>query len=177
LKTISQSVAKINTMSSRLALLNRKIELTLKETDLNTLIKSAVSDAQRFVKSDIVQDLDAQLPSMPIDQEQMYKVLENLLMNAYDASGPQGQIAVSSRMSNHWAVMTVSDNGCGMSRAFMEKRLFRPFQTTKKQGMGIGLYHCKTIIDAHGGKLNVESEEGKGTTFEIWLPIKKSEED
>ena len=58
----------------------------------------------------------------------------------------------------------------------MKDRLFRPFQTTKKQGMGIGLYHCKTIVDAHGGKLTVESEEGKGTTFRILLPIKKSDE-
>jgi signal transduction histidine kinase len=106
----------------------------------------------------------------------LYKVLENLLMNAYDAAGSDGQIMVSSHPQDNWAVIAVSDNGCGMSKDFIEKRLFRPFQTTKKQGMGIGLYHCKTIVDAHGGKLNVESEEGKGTTFKILLPIKKSEE-
>jgi len=177
LKTISQSVVKINTMSSRLALLNRKVELILKATDINALLKIAVADARKFVKTSITQNFDPNLPELPIDQEQLYKVLENLLMNAYDAAGPDGQIAVSSQIKNNWAVISVSDNGCGMSREFMEKRLFRPFQTTKKQGMGIGLYHCKTIVDAHGGKLNVESEEGKGTTFEILLPIKKSEED
>lgn len=177
LKTISQSVVKINNMSSRLALLNRKVELILKETDVNALLKIAVADAKKFIKTSIHQSFDANLPGLQIDQEQLYKVLENLLMNAYDAAGPDGQIAVSSCIKNNWAVISVSDNGCGMAREFMEKRLFRPFQTTKKQGMGIGLYHCKTIVDAHGGKLNVESEEGKGTTFEILLPIKKSEED
>ena len=177
LKTISQSVVKINTMSSRLALLNRKVELILKETDVNNLLKIAVADARKFVKTSIIQDFDPNLPGLQVDQEQLYKVLENLLMNAYDAAGPDGQIAVSSHMKNNRAVIAVSDNGCGMSREFIEKRLFRPFQTTKKQGMGIGLYHCKTIVDAHGGKLNVESEEGKGTTFEILLPIKKVEED
>ena len=74
-------------------------------------------------------------------------------------------------MQDNGVEISISDNGCGMSREFMEKNLFRPFQTTKKQGMGIGLYHCKTIIDAHGGKLNAESEEGKGTTFRILLPL------
>ena len=58
-----------------------------------------------------------------------------------------------------------------MSREFIEKSLFRPFQTTKKQGMGIGLYHCKTIVEAHGGRIEVESEEGKGTTFRVLLPV------
>jgi len=177
LKTISQSVVKINTMSSRLALLNRKVELIFKVTDLNALLKISVADANKFVKTSISQDFDPHLPELPIDQEQLYKVLENLLMNAYDAAGPDGHIAVSSYMKNNWAAIAVSDNGCGMTRDFIEKRLFRPFQTTKKQGMGIGLYHCKTIVDAHGGKMNVESEEGKGTTFEILLPVKKNEED
>jgi putative PEP-CTERM system histidine kinase len=177
LKTISQSVLKINTMSSRLALLNRKIDLIFKETDLNDLIKIAVTDARKFVQTPIEQDLAAALPKLQIDQEQLYKVLENLFMNAYDAAGPGGQMTVSSSLQDNWAVISIADNGCGMSKDFMEKRLFRPFQTTKKQGMGIGLYHCKTIVDAHGGKLNVESEEGRGTTFKILLPIKKSEED
>ncbi|MCE5211010.1 MAG: PEP-CTERM system histidine kinase PrsK [Deltaproteobacteria bacterium] len=176
LKTISQSVLKINTMSSRLGLLNRKIDLVFKETNINELIGVAVADAKKFVSSPIEQEIDFSISRLSIDQEQLYKVLENLFMNAYDATNPGGQIKVSSKLQDNWAVISVSDNGCGMSKDFIEKRLFRPFQTTKKQGMGIGLYHCKTIVDAHGGKLNVESEEGRGTTFKILLPIKKREE-
>ena len=64
----------------------------------------------------------------------------------------------------------VSDNGCGMSGEFIENHLFRPFQTTKKKGLGIGLYQCKTIVEAHSGKLKVNSEEGKGTDFYMYLP-------
>ncbi len=173
LKTISQSVVKINTMSSRLALLNRKVDLVFKETDLQDLLQIAITDARKFFLTPIATNFCESLPKLQIDQEQLYKVFENLLMNANDAAGPDGQITISTNIQDNWALVSMADNGCGMSREFIEKKLFRPFQTTKKLGMGIGLYHCKTIIDAHGGKLNVESEEGRGTTFRILLPIKK----
>jgi signal transduction histidine kinase len=64
-----------------------------------------------------------------------------------------------------------------MSKEFMEKHLFRPFQTTKKQGMGIGLFHCKTIVEAHGGRIEADSEEGKGTTFRVLLPVWRGAKD
>jgi putative PEP-CTERM system histidine kinase len=176
LKTISQSVSKINKMSSRLSLLSQKIDLSFRETNINDLITAAVYDLKEYVKAPVSQNFDQSIPLLPIDQEQMHKVLENLLMNAYDATGNVGQISVATSFQDNWAEISVSDTGCGISKEFMEKNLFRPFQTTKKQGMGIGLYHCKTIVDAHGGKLNVESEEGKGTVFKILLPPGKNRE-
>ena len=176
LKTISQSVSKINKMSSRLSLLSQKIDLSFRETNINDLITAAIYDAKEYVKAQVRQNFDKNMPLLPIDQEQMHKVLENLLMNAYDATGNDGQISVATSSQDNWVEISVSDTGCGISKEFMERNLFRPFQTTKKQGMGIGLYHCKTIIDAHGGKLNVESEEGKGSVFKILLPLGKNRE-
>lgn len=176
LKTISQSVSKINKMSSRLSLLSQKIDLSFRETNINDLITTAISDLKEYVKAPVFQNFDQNMPLLPIDQEQMHKVLENLLMNAYDATGNDGQISVATSFQDNWVEISVSDTGCGISKEFIEKNLFRPFQTTKKQGMGIGLYHCKTIIDAHGGKLNVESEEGKGTVFKILLPLGRNRE-
>ena len=81
-----------------------------------------------------------------------------------------GRIRVAAGERDGWVELSVSDNGDGMTREFMEKYLFKPFQTTKKQGMGIGLFHCKTIVEAHGGRIEVESEKGKGTTFRVMLP-------
>ena len=194
LRTISQSVAKINTMSSRLSLLSQKLELAFSRTDLNELVAVTVSDVKGYVQAPISLD-PGTVPPLSIDREQIHKVLENLLMNASDALGPDGQgrqngtgagqlplnasgipgeggqITVATRCRDKWAEISVRDNGCGMSREFIEKSLFRPFQTTKKQGMGIGLYHCKTIVEAHGGRIEVESEEGKGTTFRILLSV------
>ena len=171
LKTISQSVSKINKMSSRLSLLSQKIDLVFRETNINDLITASIDDVKAYVKGTVSHNLDKNMPLLSVDQEQMHKVLENLLINAYDATGSDGQISVATGFQDNWVEISVSDTGCGMSKEFMEKNIFRPFQTTKKQGMGIGLYHCKTIIDAHGGKLSVESEEGKGSVFKIMLPI------
>jgi signal transduction histidine kinase len=99
-------------------------------------------------------------------------VLNNLLLNANEAILNGGGIRIATKLQGNSIFLSVSDDGCGMSREFMERRLFRPFQTTKKQGMGIGLFHCKKIIEAHQGKIEVESEEGKGSTFKLFLPVK-----
>lgn len=170
LRTISQSVSKINTMSSRLSLLSQKLEMTFKETNLNDLVEETISDLKEYVKAPISKDLE-KIPSLFIDREHIHKVVQNLLMNAYDALGQDGKIAIVTRCKDTWAEIAIQDNGCGMCKQFIEKSLFRPFQTTKKQGMGIGLYHCRTIVEAHNGRIEVESEEGKGTTFRVLLPV------
>jgi signal transduction histidine kinase len=121
-------------------------------------------------------DLNDHLP-VQLDEVQFTKVLDNLILNAkesfieekgYSTSKPRINVRTFER--DKYAVLEVSDNGCGMSREFLETRLFHPFQTTKKQGMGIGLYQSKMIVEKHGGRIEVESEEEKGTIFKILLP-------
>ena len=68
-------------------------------------------------------------------------------------------------------MLSVEDNGCGMSEAFVKESLFRPFQSTKKRGLGIGLFQSRAIVHAHGGGMDVESEPGRGTTFLVSLPV------
>jgi len=171
LHTIKQSVSKINTMSSRLSLLSQKLELSPQMSDINELIKETVSRTNGYINTPIVQELQ-DLPPILFDRDQIQKVLENLLINAHDATGSEGQITVITNCRGSWAEIVISDNGCGMSPEFINKHLFRPFQTTKKKGMGIGLFHCKTIVESHSGKIEVESENGKGTTFRVLLPMK-----
>jgi hypothetical protein len=174
LQTISQSVSKINTMSNRLSLLSQKLELLFSKVDLNDLVVSTIAEAKGYIiEASISQNLGT-LPLLSIDPEQIHKVLENLLINAKDSLGQDGQISVTTCCQEGWAEISVRDNGCGMSGDFRDKHLFRPFQTTKKQGMGIGLYHCKTIVEAHGGRIEVESEEGKGTLFRVLLPVQRA---
>ncbi|MGZ5025457.1 MAG: ATP-binding protein, partial [Chthoniobacterales bacterium] len=84
---------------------------------------------------------------------------------------PKGRVSVRTGTLNGWAVVTVADNGCGMSPAFLRDSLFRPFKTTKKNGLGIGMFQSKMIVEAHGGNIQVESETGAGTTFRVLLPL------
>jgi len=80
---------------------------------------------------------------------------------------------VTTGQKEGWAILSVNDSGCGMSKEFIQQSLFQPFKSTKKEGLGIGLYQSKMIVEAHKGHIEVESEEGKGTTFRVLLPINK----
>ena len=71
------------------------------------------------------------------------------------------------------AMLSVADNGCGMSAAFLKDSLFRPFHSTKQKGLGIGMFQSKMVVEAHHGNIQVESEPGKGTTFRVLLPLRK----
>ena len=113
------------------------------------------------------------MPKLMIDPEQVQKVLTNLILNAKEAAGNGGEIRLAIEQKDEWAILSVSDNGCGMSNEFIEHSLFRPFKTTKKQGMGIGLFQSKMIVEAHQGRIEVESEAGRGTTFRVFLPMNK----
>src|SRR5207247_7003244 len=105
------------------------------------------------------------------DPEQLQKVVTNLLLNAREALNGDGEIRVQTAQENGWVTLSVTDNGCGMSEEFMHRSLFRPFQTTKKSGLGIGMFHSKAIVEAHQGRIEVESSVGQGATFRVLLPI------
>jgi signal transduction histidine kinase len=100
----------------------------------------------------------------------MQKVLANLLMNAVEAMNSQGEIHLETTTRFAWVLLTVTDHGSGMDPEFLAHSLFRPFQSTKKKGIGIGLFLSKRIVEAHGGRIEVDSVLGQGTTFRILLP-------
>jgi putative PEP-CTERM system histidine kinase len=172
IRTIGQSVDKVNTLCSRLLMLSQKMEIHPVEADLDDLVRKTLAALDGHFKAAVEQDLQT-MPPVPIDGEQIRKVLENLLLNANDAVHEGGYIRVATAFRDGWAEISVSDDGCGMTQEFVDKRLFRPFQTTKMKGMGIGLFHSKTIVEAHGGRLEVKSGEGLGSVFRVLLPGKK----
>jgi len=107
-----------------------------------------------------------------VDAARIEEVIENLVLNAFEAmTDVGGTLTIEAGPAANGAPMfTVSDTGRGMSRTFIENRLFRPFSTTKKTGIGLGLYTCREVIQASAGTIDVESVEGVGTTFRVVLP-------
>jgi PAS domain S-box-containing protein len=123
--------------------------------------------------------MEPDLPSIQADAPQLEQVLVNLYLNAIDAMPEGGKLTVNAGIARSdvlapMAVMTVADTGFGIAEADLAK-IFQPFFTAKKRrGMGLGLPICERIIKNHGGKIEVESQPGKGTTFNIYLPLQRT---
>lgn len=172
LRGISKSVTHINRLIERLSLLRHEMTIRPAEGDLNEWIAASLADFEKNSGISLIKHFKP-LPKILFDPDQMLKVLTNLALNAREASPGEGPISVGTNQVNGWAVLSVSDRGCGMDADFMNRSLFRPFQTTKKNGLGIGMFQSKMIVEAHRGKIEVESQSGKGTTFRVFLPVAK----
>jgi putative PEP-CTERM system histidine kinase len=172
LRAISKSVAHINHLIGRLSLLRHELQIKPVESDLNEVVLKALAGWEGVPEVNVVKNLRP-LPKIFLDQEQMTKVVTNLVLNAKEAISREGEVQIETSQNNGWTILTVSDNGCGMNPDFLNRSLFRPFQTTKKNGLGIGMFQSKMIVEAHGGRIEVESNPAKGTTFRIFLPLKK----
>jgi putative PEP-CTERM system histidine kinase len=170
LRGISKTVAHINDVISRLTILRHELAVQAVECDLNELVNDTLKAQEQAPGAELVKELRP-LPKVRLDPAQIQKVLTNLVLNAREAVGPGGIIRVETSQRNGWVVLSVSDNGCGMSPDFIQRSLFRPFQTTKKKGIGIGMFHSKMIVEAHRGRIEVQSAPGKGTEFRVILPV------
>ncbi|MDB6057299.1 MAG: zraS 6 [Verrucomicrobiales bacterium] len=169
LRGIGKTVNHINDLIRRLSMLREQMPVRPVETDLNKLVQEALKCVEGAAGIEVSSNF-APLPSISIDPEQVQKVVTNLLLNSKE-SMTAGKIEVQTAQQTGWAVITVSDTGAGMTPEFMTKQLFRPFQTTKKQGIGIGMFQSRMIVEAHGGRMEVQSELGKGTTFRVLFPF------
>ncbi|MEI6083190.1 MAG: XrtA/PEP-CTERM system histidine kinase PrsK [Verrucomicrobiota bacterium] len=169
LRGVAKTVSHINDVIGRLSQLRQELKLRPSEADLNELVERVVNAAPPGAAIVVTKDLQP-VPRLVLDPEQIARVVTNLVLNATDACNGQGQIRVATAPVEGGAVLTVTDTGCGMTAEFLNQSLFRPFQTTKPRGLGIGMFQSKMIVQAHGGRIDVQSELGKGTTFRVFLP-------
>ncbi|CAD7770687.1 Adaptive-response sensory-kinase SasA [Candidatus Methanoperedenaceae archaeon GB50] len=171
LDTISNSVSKMKVLMAKLSSAPRGLKINLQQIDLNNLINEVVDSTKLNSKDINIKKYFGDIPVIKADKEQLKKVITNLMLNALEANGNRGEIKINTYSRNGWVVFSISDNGPGMDKEFKEKYLFKPFHSTKSRGLGIGLFQCKTIIDAHKGRIEVESEKWKGCTFTVKLPV------
>jgi len=170
LRGLGKSVDHINHIISRLGLLRKGMISRPAELDLNEMAVQAVAGLESPPDFVVSRELSP-LPRVWLDREQIAKVVTNLVLNAKEALDGKGKVELATRREADWAVISVRDAGCGMTPEFMENSLYRPFQSTKKNGLGIGMFQSKMIVEVNGGRLAVESEPGQGTTFQVFLPL------
>jgi putative PEP-CTERM system histidine kinase len=168
---IRSTVDRINQLVSRAGSLRPQRDLALTQFDLNSIVVESIQNLNGSHEIQWIRKLE-RLPRVTADKEQLQSVVDNLLLNACDATGDGGRVVVETGYRDDWASLIVADNGCGMSARFIGESLFRPFQTTKKKGLGIGMFQSKMIVEAHHGRMSVTSEPGVGTTFRVLLPLK-----
>jgi len=122
--------------------------------------------------------LEAELPEIAADASQLNQVLVNLVVNAIQAMPAGGKLTIATRRSRGCVVLSVEDTGVGMD-AEVQSRRFTPFFTTKdvNEGTGLGLPVVHGIVSSHEGTIAVQSAPGRGTRFEISLPVTQAERD
>jgi len=180
LKIIDEEAKRCQKIIQGLMEFARPTPVTPQTTDVATLVAKTLKmiDARLYKqKVGLTEAVAPDLPPINADAQQLEQVLVNLYLNALDAMLAGGHLTVGAQLDGtgdlpNAVVITVADTGHGISGDDMQK-IFQPFFTArKKAGMGLGLSICERIIRNHGGKIEVETEQGQGTLFRIRLPVK-----
>ncbi len=176
LDEINKAVKRAKGITRKLLSFVRKTEMRRVESDVNHLLDDMVSGMkeQEFRVSGInlVKEYAEDLPRLYVDPDLLQQVFLNLVNNAGDAVEKGDTITLATATEGNWVAVTVSDTGKGMTSDQVEK-IFMPFFTTKEagKGTGLGLPICLNIIESFGGRLEVQSAPGAGSSFKVLLPL------
>jgi two-component system, NtrC family, nitrogen regulation sensor histidine kinase NtrY len=172
--TLLAELGKLKTIIGRFSDFAKMPQPQLEPVDLNRLaagtlrLFEAQLTAEGRPRIEIETSFEDGLGPVPADPEQLGRALQNLVLNAVDAMPNGGRLAVRTRGNGDTAILEVSDSGAGLTPEESE-RLFTPYYTTKQHGTGLGLAIVQSVVSDHHGKISVESERGRGTTFRIEL--------
>ena len=148
--------------------------LEFRQTDPKELVEETLkmTGIAELPNIQFQKELEA-VPAVSVASAEIQKVIQNLIINATEAIEGKGEVQVRLDQHGLYVRIEVRDTGCGMSRDYMQNSLFKPFRTSKPKGLGIGLYQCKAIVEAHRGRIEVESTQGVGSQFRVLLPLQK----
>jgi putative PEP-CTERM system histidine kinase len=171
IRTLGEVTAKMRNLLATLASPVSRTGIQAQAISLAPSVEAWVREMSGQVPSRIrIETRLGQTSEVRVDPEQLRTVLHNLVLNSIEATPEEGTLLVETFQENGCAVLAVTDTGRGMNQEFIQRKLFRPFQTTKPRGLGIGLYQCRHIVQTFGGTLTSESQEGKGTRMVVRLP-------
>lgn len=169
--TLSDSVGNLKNLVSKLSDPLTQSTEERYEGDLSQIVERVLAHTAEHVgaRYQVTTELTSGVKAI-VNPSAIERVVENLIINAIEAMPNGGNLKLATHYIAEQSVISVADTGKGMSPDFVRDKLFHPFATTKKKGIGLGLYSCREIIERHGGTIEVESQEGVGTTFRLLLP-------
>ncbi|MCW5656106.1 MAG: PEP-CTERM system histidine kinase PrsK [Burkholderiaceae bacterium] len=173
LETVQHVVDRMNNMLAQARLSTRPVQ-NPQAVDLATVLRR-VCEGKAAQRPGLVCSIHESVFALG-HADRLEHVFAHIVQNAIDATTPEGTIRVSAQRGESDVRVDIVDDGVGMSGAFVQQRLFRPFQTTKESGMGIGVYESQQYVSSLGGQLVVESQEGAGTRVCIVLPLAQPEQ-
>jgi two-component system NtrC family sensor kinase len=179
LERVSEQTGRAGRIVADLLAFSRRSKPQRAPGDLGAIVRTTLALVSHKLKllnvaTDV--ELDETLPELPCDASQMQQVVLNLVMNAAEATRPHGagrvRVATRRGADADSVVLEVTDDGEGIPKAALD-RIFDPFFTTKDDGKGVGLGLAVVygIVESHGGRIDVRAREGRGTTFEVTLPL------
>jgi len=172
LKVLDKQVDIANKIVTDLLDFTRIRPPSLFKVELNYLIKESLSWVTVPEKITITTNLNGNSLQVKTDAEQISRVFTNIISNAIQAMNGKGELKIETGIEDGLAWTKFTDTGCGIPEENLEK-IFEPLFTTKSKGIGLGLAITKRLVEQNGGKIEVASQTGKGTTFTVKLPLEK----
>jgi len=170
--SLETTVGRMLALIEEFKTLRGELVMKKKEVSLYEIINEVLTQLkERLKKFEVIFDVDKSI-QIEVDPYYFHKVIFNLIVKALEAMKDEGTLTIKAELSGkEKVILSIQDTGCGMSGDFLENKLFKPFASTKKKGLGIGLYQSKMIIENLGGTISAESKENEGTIFRIILPV------
>jgi PAS domain S-box-containing protein len=160
-----------NKIISDLLNFSRVAKPTVSPAKIRKVMEDVLSRLTAPENIEVINKVDANLPEVEIDTDQIRQVFVNIATNAIQAMPEGGKLTIDARKGDKFLEVAISDTGDGISEDVIGK-IFDPLFTTRAKGIGLGLAVCKSIIERHGGAIGVESKVGEGATFTVKLPLK-----
>ena len=175
LEIISQEIERIEKTIGDFLNFTRPFNLSLSEVNLNHILNDIVTllEEKALRASIMIRKEFEVLPCIQGDEEALRKVFMNIIGNSIDACSEGGEIVLTARTDNFQVEINIRDTGIGIAQEDL-KRIFDPYFSKKRDGTGLGMSIAKRIIESHEGSISITSEQGKGTTVTIVLPLKRN---
>ena len=177
LDTISEALARIDKVMNKLKAIPENEEIHTKTFKIKPFFEELLAELNpRLEHIQVIHDFQSPF-ELTTDPDILYKILENIIVNATEAVGDDGIISITAGIKGDSPVFTITDNGIGMTDEYIREKLFKPFQTTKNKGTGLGLWQVKNMADLLRARIDVKPNQDRGVSVSVWFPQNQSRED